>query len=70
MGKDFEVLAGGWLADFQFLRNQHAAHAVLDKIAVDLRGEVTPRFFQPIQDLEPALTCQRPKRKIRIRIHH
>ena len=41
------MFTGSWLADAEFFRNQEAADAVFDEIAVDLRGEVFFGLAEP-----------------------
>src|SRR5262245_43459641 len=48
-----EMLAHGRLADAELLGDQHAAHAILDQVAVDLRAEMARWILQPFQDLQP-----------------
>jgi threonine dehydratase len=48
------MFTGGGLADAELGCDEDAAHAVLDEVAVDLRGEMGGGCFEPGQDLEPA----------------
>ncbi len=59
--QDLQVFAGRWMTDAEFSRNQQAADTVLNQVAVDLRGKVAPRIFQPLQDLQPAVVCEGSK---------
>src|SRR5689334_22291267 len=52
------VLAERGRGDAEFLSEQHAADAILDEVAVDLRPEVRPRIAQPAEDLQPAFVRQ------------
>ena len=44
----------------EFLRQEHAAHAIRHQVAVDLRPKVPPGVLEPLQDLEPAVVGERP----------
>jgi len=57
--EDLQVFAGGRLAHAELFRDQHAADAILDQIAVHLRPEMPSRAFQPFEDLQAAVVCQR-----------
>src|SRR5262249_54942636 len=59
LGQDPQVLAGGRLADLQFLRNVDAADAIGDEVAIDLWGEVRTRILQPVENVESPIVGQR-----------
>ena len=52
--QNFQMFAGGWLADAEFLCDQQAADTIFDEIAVDLRWEVFLGMAQPVENLEAA----------------
>lgn len=62
------MLAGGGLADVELFRDEHAAHAVLNQIAIDLRREVLPWILQPGENLQPSCAGKRGKRRFEIHI--
>jgi hypothetical protein len=49
------VLTGRRLADLELLRNEHAAHAILHEVAVNLWREVRAWLLQPVENVES--TC-------------
>src|SRR5947207_13292373 len=53
-GEDLEMLVRARLAHPQLVGDEEAADAVLDQIAVDLRGEVGPRPLEPVEDGQAA----------------
>ena len=57
--QDAQMLAHGWLAQSEFVGNQHAANPVIDQIAIDLRRKVGARVAQPLQDLQTVWIGQR-----------
>lgn len=66
--KDIQVFTGGRLAHPEFPRDQHTADAVFDQVAVDLRGEVFARLFQPFQDLQPLVVRQSTQHQLTFHI--
>src|SRR6267142_1033350 len=56
--QQLQVLAAGRLADAQLLRDKQRADAVLDEVAVELRGEVGHRVTQPLKDPKALLVAQ------------
>ena len=56
------VLALGRLTDAELFRDQEAADAVLDQVAVDLLAKMFSRLAQPFQDLQPPFVGQRAQR--------
>lgn len=56
--QDSQMLAGGWLPDPELLRNEQAAHAVVDEIAFSLWGEVRSWILQPSENLETSVVGQ------------
>src|SRR5262252_962135 len=57
--EDAEVLACRRLADTELLRDEDAADAVLDEVAVGLGREMRRRIAEPVHDLEPPLVGER-----------
>jgi hypothetical protein len=49
------VLTRRGLANAEFLRDEQAADAILDEIAVNLGGKVRARILEPAKNLEPAV---------------
>ncbi len=66
--QDFEMFAGGGLADAQFPGDVEAANAVTEEIAVDLRGKVAAGILEPGQNLEAAATGESAKSEFHIHI--
>jgi hypothetical protein len=66
--KNFHVRAGCRLAHAQFLCDQHAAHAIVDEIAVYLGPEVFAGLLQPLQDLQPAVVGHGPQHQFDLHI--
>src|SRR5690349_15037858 len=56
--EDAQVLRGSRLRDAELLADQHAAHAVLLEIAVDLRPEVAGRILEPVEDLQALVAAE------------
>ena len=52
------VFAEGGGAHTELIGDQHAAHPVLDQVAIYLRREMRARVAQPLQYLESSLVCQ------------
>jgi hypothetical protein len=50
--EDFQMHAGGGVADFEFSSDQQAANAVGYEVAIALRGEVAGGPLEPVQDEE------------------
>src|SRR5262249_28335431 len=48
-----EMPRGGRRSDAELLANEIRAHAILNRVAVDLRREVSGRVLQVAQDVEP-----------------
>src|SRR6266700_6569158 len=63
--QDFEMFAGGRLADAEFLCNEHAAHSIFDQVSINLGREVLAWLLEPFQDLPPPLTGQRAECRVR-----
>src|SRR5262245_19878725 len=57
--QDPQVLARGGLADAQLLGDEHAAHAILDEIAIDLTREVRQRPLEPLENPKAPLVGER-----------
>src|SRR4030095_8350225 len=57
--QDPQVLTCRGLADTKLLRDEQAAHAVLDEVAIDLGWEVGARLLEPVEDLQSLLAGQR-----------
>src|SRR5436190_16171469 len=57
--QDPQVLTCSGLADTKLLRDEQAAHAVLDEVAGDLGWEVGARLLEPVENLQPLLAGQR-----------
>jgi hypothetical protein len=53
--QQLQVLTAGRRADAELLGDEQRAHAVLDQVAVALRGEIGHRVTQPVKDLEALL---------------
>src|SRR5713226_2487530 len=58
-GEDLEMLVGARFTHAELVGDEHAAHAVLHQISVDLRREVVPRLLQPVEDGQAPLVRQR-----------
>ncbi len=52
------VFAEGGGTHTEFIGDQHAAHPVLDQVAIYLRREMRARVAQPLQYLKSSLVCQ------------
>lgn len=48
--------------------DEHAADAVLDEIAIDLRPEVLPGSFEPMENEQAAVIGERAKSQFQIHI--
>jgi hypothetical protein len=60
--QDAHVLAQRGRADAELFRNQKAAHAVVDQVAVDLFAKMLLRIAKPVQDQKAALVGQSAQR--------
>jgi hypothetical protein len=61
--QNLQVLTGGGLANGQLFRDEQTTHAILHKIAVDLRPEVRPRIVHPFENLQASVIGDGPKRQ-------
>src|ERR1700719_3097362 len=62
------MFADGGRTYRQFLRDQDAAYAILDQVAVNLRWKVCRWQTQPLQDLKAALTGNGAKEGINFHV--
>jgi hypothetical protein len=53
------VLTHRRLADAEFFGDEHAADAVVDQVAIDLRPEVRGRVLEPLENLEASIVVER-----------
>jgi hypothetical protein len=54
-----QVLTRRRLTDAEFLRDEHAAHAIPDEVAVDLPRKVRAGLLEPVEDLQAAFVGER-----------
>ena len=60
--QDAQVLARCRLAHAELFRDEEAAHAVVDEIAVDLLAKMGSRILEPLQNDQPSVTCEGTQR--------
>ena len=64
------MFAEGWLTDAKLASNETAANSILDQVAIDLRGKMSCRVFEPFEDLQSAIVRHRPNFQSRYHCHN